>query len=189
MVAVYLTYAGPRGHAFIDRALYLPKSWTSDPDRCATAGVPDDVEFATKPALAAQRPPAPSRPRCRPPGSPGTRSTAPTRDCGPPSAAMAWAMCCRSRPTVASPPPPDPIRVDQLPGPLPSWAWQRRSAGAGSKAHRYYSWAWIELLPQGTGDTGDEQGQHSVGFRTRVPRALIVALFRWRTGTTLPSTA
>jgi SRSO17 transposase len=82
-----------------------------------------------------------------------------------------------------------PLRVDQLPGLLPSWAWQRRSAGAGSKAHRYYSWAWIELLPQGTGDTGDEQGQHSVGFRTRVPRALIVALFRWRTGTTLPSTA
>ena len=37
-VAVYLTYAAPRGHAFIDRALYLPKSWTTDPDRCADAG-------------------------------------------------------------------------------------------------------------------------------------------------------
>ena len=51
-VAVYLTYAGERGHAMIDRELYLPKSWTSDDARCAAAGVPADIEFATKPALA-----------------------------------------------------------------------------------------------------------------------------------------
>ena len=51
-VAVYLTYAGAGGHAMIDRELYLPESWTDDPDRCAAAGVPDDIEFATKPALA-----------------------------------------------------------------------------------------------------------------------------------------
>jgi SRSO17 transposase len=50
-VAVYLTYAAPRGHALIDRALYLPKSWTGDPDRRERAGVPRDTEFATKPAL------------------------------------------------------------------------------------------------------------------------------------------
>ena len=35
-VAVYLTYAAPRGHALIDRALYLPRSWADDRDRCAT---------------------------------------------------------------------------------------------------------------------------------------------------------
>ena len=51
-VAVYLTYAGPRGYALVDRALYLPKAWTDDSGRCAAAGVPKDVEFATKPALA-----------------------------------------------------------------------------------------------------------------------------------------
>ncbi len=51
-VAVYLTYAGAAGHAMIDRELYLPQSWTSDPERLAEAGVPADVEFATKPALA-----------------------------------------------------------------------------------------------------------------------------------------
>jgi SRSO17 transposase len=31
--AVYLAYAGERGHAFIDRELYLPSSWTSDDQR------------------------------------------------------------------------------------------------------------------------------------------------------------
>jgi hypothetical protein len=51
-VAVYLTYAGAKGYAFIDRELYLPKAWAEDAERRAAAGVPDDVEFATKPALA-----------------------------------------------------------------------------------------------------------------------------------------
>jgi SRSO17 transposase len=51
-VGVYLPYAGRSGHAMIDRELYLPRSWTTEPDRCAAAGVPDDVRFATKPALA-----------------------------------------------------------------------------------------------------------------------------------------
>ena len=41
-VAVYLTYAAPRGHALIDRALYLPKSWTEDPQRCVEAGIPTE---------------------------------------------------------------------------------------------------------------------------------------------------
>jgi SRSO17 transposase len=51
-VAVYLVYATDAGHAVIDRELYLPRSWTDDPDRCRAAGVPEQVGFATKPALA-----------------------------------------------------------------------------------------------------------------------------------------
>lgn len=51
-VGVFLAYAGPRGHALIDRALYLPKEWTDDRKRCREAGVPDGVGFATKIALA-----------------------------------------------------------------------------------------------------------------------------------------
>ena len=44
----------PQGHALIDRRLYLPKSWTDEPERCLQAGIPSDNEFATKPALARQ---------------------------------------------------------------------------------------------------------------------------------------
>ena len=51
-VAVFLTYAARRGHALIDRALYLPRSWAQHPNRCAAAGIPDQTAFATKPALA-----------------------------------------------------------------------------------------------------------------------------------------
>jgi SRSO17 transposase len=43
-VAVFLTYAAARGHALIDRALYLPKSWTDDPDRCQHAGIPTEQQ-------------------------------------------------------------------------------------------------------------------------------------------------
>jgi SRSO17 transposase len=50
-VAVYLAYATPAGSTLIDREVYLPKSWTDDRARCAAAGVPDDVEFATKISL------------------------------------------------------------------------------------------------------------------------------------------
>ena len=51
-LGVFLAYATPRGHALIDRELYLPASWTEDLDRCAAAGIPAGTEFATKPELA-----------------------------------------------------------------------------------------------------------------------------------------
>ena len=51
-IGVFAAYVSRHGHAFIDRALYLPKEWTDDPDRLEAAYVPADVGFATKPKLA-----------------------------------------------------------------------------------------------------------------------------------------
>jgi SRSO17 transposase len=50
-LGVFLAYATPRGHALVDRELYLPASWTEDRDRCAAAAIPEETEFATKPEL------------------------------------------------------------------------------------------------------------------------------------------
>ena len=51
-IGVFAAYVSRHGHAFVDRALYVPKSWASDPARRSAAHIPDTVEFATKPRLA-----------------------------------------------------------------------------------------------------------------------------------------
>lgn len=51
-IGVFLAYASGKGHALIDRELYLPKEWTDDRERCTAAAVPGAVAFATKPQLA-----------------------------------------------------------------------------------------------------------------------------------------
>ena len=39
---MFLAYVSPLGRALVDKRLYLPESWTSDPGRCAAAGVPKE---------------------------------------------------------------------------------------------------------------------------------------------------
>ena len=51
-IGVFAAYVSDKGHAFIDRQLYLPKTWTDDPARLAAAHVPSGTHFATKPRLA-----------------------------------------------------------------------------------------------------------------------------------------
>jgi|SRR5215470_7052586 len=51
-VAVTLTLASGRGHALINRALYLPPACAADDEHRELAGIPDEVSFATKPELA-----------------------------------------------------------------------------------------------------------------------------------------
>jgi SRSO17 transposase len=51
-IGVFAAYVSRHGHAFIDRALYLPKTWTDDPERMAKAHIPEETRFATKPAIA-----------------------------------------------------------------------------------------------------------------------------------------
>ncbi|MFF7851692.1 IS701 family transposase [Streptomyces sp. NPDC007910] len=53
-VPVYLVSAGSRGHAAVDRELYVPRSWTSDPARCRAADLNEDTVFATEPEPAAR---------------------------------------------------------------------------------------------------------------------------------------
>jgi SRSO17 transposase len=51
-VGVFLAYASEKGAAFVDRALYLPKAWTSDPARKDEAGVPGGIAFRNKVEMA-----------------------------------------------------------------------------------------------------------------------------------------
>jgi len=154
-VAVYLTYAAPRGHAFIDRALYLPKSWTDDPTRCAEAGIPvTAMRFATKPAMAValiDRAVAAAVPASWVAGDevygadPKLRTAIRGHGLG-----YVLAIAANRRvPTHAG-----PIRVDALPALIPAHAWQTHSAGDGAHGPRLYSWAWFRLLAEDDTDTG-----------------------------------
>ena len=51
-IGVFASYVSSKGHAFVDRALYLPKAWTDDASRMRAAHVPAGTAFATKPRLA-----------------------------------------------------------------------------------------------------------------------------------------
>ena len=154
-VAVYLTYAAPRGHALIDRALYLPKSWTEDPTRCHDAGIPNEQRgFATKPTLAAAlitRAVEAQVPASWVAGDevygadPKLRTAIRGHGLG-----YVLAIAANRRvPTHAG-----PIRVDALPALIPTHAWQKHSAGAGAHGPRLYSWAWFRLLAEDGTDTG-----------------------------------
>lgn len=170
-VAVYLTYAAPRGHALIDRALYLPRSWVENPDRCIGAGIPTDKQcFATKPTLATAlitRAVAAKVPAAWVAGDqvygadPRLRAAIRGHGLG----YVLTVSANRRVPTHAG-----PIRVDRLPAQLPSWTWQKHSAGAGGHGQHYYSWAWIALLAEDDTDTGwhyllirrnDATGEHA----------------------------
>ena len=155
-VAVYLTYAGGRGHAMIDRELYLPKSWTGDPGRLTAAGVPEDIEFLTKPALAtgmlirALNAGVPARWVAGDEvygADPALRGELAARRVG-----YVLAIGCDRRVLT----PAGSQRADALAAAVPKRAWQRLSAGPGAKGQRYYDWAWITTHPD-PADPADEQ--------------------------------
>jgi SRSO17 transposase len=148
-IGVFLAYASGKGHALIDRELYLPKEWCEDADRRAAAAIPDEIDFATKPALAEEM-------------------IGRALDAG---LSCAWVLGDeiygsdrhlrmdlerREQPFVLA------IRSNEklwsvlderlgqhtaaeLTQALPKNAWQRLSAGAGSKGERFYDWARLRL--------------------------------------------
>ena len=151
-VAVYLGYAAPRGHTLIDRELYLPKSWTGDRERCAAAGIPADVTFATKPQLArrmTERAVTARVPFAWVAGDEVYGDNGPLRTwLEAQHLPYVLAVACDHRIPAG---PGHVIHADQLAVRLPRRAWQRLSAGNGAKGRRWYDWAWIAISDPGPG--------------------------------------
>ncbi|MFJ9713889.1 transposase [Streptomyces sp. NPDC101234] len=87
-IGVFAAYATTRGHALVDRELYLPKSWTGDRERCRAARIPDERVRSTARASTTSSP----RPRlshgndCRPAREPRANGST----TGPPPGCPPW---------------------------------------------------------------------------------------------------
>jgi SRSO17 transposase len=150
-VAVYLVYAGRRGHAAVDRELYVPRSWNAEPERCRAAGLDERTEFATKPQLAARM-----VGRFLDAGhqvgwvagdevyggNPALRTALQERATG-----YVLAVACSHEAATRA----DKLRADALAARVPQRGWQQLSAGTGAKGHRFYHWAVIDLAEPGPG--------------------------------------
>jgi SRSO17 transposase len=145
-IGTFLAYASRHGHALIDRELYVPESWTDDRERCRAAGIPDEVEFATKPrqlmAMLARAIEA---------GVPFTWVTADevygqagylrdwleNRD-------AAYVLAIRSVDQVSTTE-GERVVAHEAVADLPDRAWRRLSVGAGAHGPREYGWARIPI--------------------------------------------
>lgn len=156
-VGVFAAYVSGRGHAFIDRQLYLPKAWADDRARRAAAHVPDDITFATKPqlaramiarAIAAEVPFAwvaadsiygvgEIEMALRRAGKGYVLGVSGTHHFN------SWI----GKPEVVG-------TAEGIAETLDPSAWQRLSAGSGSKGERLYEWAYCELADLGPDDYG-----------------------------------
>jgi SRSO17 transposase len=151
-VGVFLAYISPAGRAPIDRRLYLHRSWSDSESRCTVGGVPDSVDFATKPELAldmiAQAVQA---------GVPAGFVTAdeaygldPLLAAGLRGLGLGYvlAVACDRRIQIT---PAYAERADQVAAHLTDQAWETRSCGPGSKGDRLYDWAWVHIHADGPG--------------------------------------
>jgi SRSO17 transposase len=184
-LGVFLTYASHKGHSLLDRELYLPKSWTQDPARCREADVPASVGFATKPELAARmlwRSLDAGVPAAWVTGDTVYGSHRPLRaGLEAREQAYALAVSCQEHVEVAG----QQQRVDQLAKALAPEAWQRLSAGAGSKGPRLYDWARLELSsPVPAGWERWLVIRRSIAVGAKPPKLAYVLVFA-RKGTTL----
>jgi len=169
-IGVFAAYVSHRGHAFIDRALYLPKSWTSDPARLDVVHVPAETRFATKPALAVQMiaraietdvPFAWVAADCvygvgdveqalRRAGKGYVLGVSSNHHFG------SWV----GKPTVVG-------TAAQIAQDLDPAAWQRLSAGDGTKGARLHDWAYLELADIEGTDCGEERNLWTRGLLIR----------------------
>nr|WP_203234670.1 IS701 family transposase [Sphingomonas solaris] len=165
-IGVFAAYVSTRGHAFIDRALYLPKSWTGDGDRLAAAHVPEIVAFATKPALAVQM--------IRRAISAAVPFSWVAADAvyGVGDVELALRRACKGyvlgvksdhhfEPWAGKPPVAG--TAGQIAQDLEPSAWRRLSAGEGTKGARLHDWAYLQLADL----DADEYDEATSGLWTR----------------------
>ena len=146
-IGVFAAYVSRHGHALIDRALYLPKSWADDRVRCAATHVPETITFATKPqlatdmierAIAADVPFAWAVGDCVY-GVSGVERT--LRQAGKGYvlgvSASSQFNSWNKQPAVAG-------TAEAIAQDLDAAAWQRLSAGEGTQGARLYDWAYLE---------------------------------------------
>ncbi len=144
-IGVFLTYASQKGYCMIDRALYLPREWTDNDERCKKAGVPEETTFQTKPeqALTMLR----SAHEADVPFAWVTSDSV----YGDPDSIRTYlesigkqyvmAVSGKSYVWMAM----RQIRVSEIMEHLPDNGWQRLSTGAGSKGEKYYDWLSLSL--------------------------------------------
>jgi SRSO17 transposase len=185
-VGVFLAYRSGRGAAFLDRALYLPKSWAEDAARRREAGVPEEVAFATKPELARVM-----LRRALKAGVPARWATADEvygsdykvrRLLEESGLSYVVAVTSAQRLFLGG----SYGRADALAAELPADAWLRLSCGAGTKGQRLYDWAFVEFPFQ-----SDESWTKGLLVRRSIaePRERAYYLCRARMGTTVEELA
>jgi SRSO17 transposase len=142
-IGVFMAYRSDRGHALIDRELYLPKCWTEDRQRCVEAGIPEATEFATKPVLA--------RRMLRRAFDTGLEASWVTADevYGRDSKfrevlvnkgiGYVVAISCQQRLFLNG----SYDRVDRHVQEIPKRKWKNLSCGPGTKGQRFYQWTFV----------------------------------------------
>ena len=145
-LGVFLAYGSSRGRALVDRELYLPTSWTEDTDRCAAAGIPEDMGFATKPQLGVEM-----LARAHAAGVLAGWVSA-DEAFGQNRAFRGW-LAARAVPFVLATRSDDTLacldgrrhQAKDLAVLASDRAWERRSAGPGAHGERLYDWAVLAL--------------------------------------------
>ena len=144
-VGVFLSWQTSKGHALIDRALYLPREWAADQERRRAAGVPGSVAFAPKPELA--------RALVERALSAGARPAWVVADAvyGSDGKLRFW-LEEREQPYVMAVTGAQTIsvalrqyRVKALVGQAPADAWVRLAVGAGTKGPRRFDWTALPI--------------------------------------------
>src|SRR6188508_3348511 len=147
-IGVFAAYVSDRGHAFIDRSLYLPQSWAEDPARRAAAHVPQQIAFATKSHLAralVERAIAAGVPFAWVAGDSVYGIGAVEMALRRAGKGYVLGVAATSQFTSWGAKPPVAGTAAEIADKLDPCAWRRLSAGAGAKGERLFEWAYLEL--------------------------------------------